>query len=752
MTKLFHKKLLHTSIAAGLTLALNPVALTQAEEGDSVRGLEEIVVTARRREENLQEIPVAVSAFTPELLQAKGISQPYDLIGNVPGLTVQGGSASRNDVLFFIRGQGQTFGSNPSVIQYYNDVPVNPNSTTGGVMGTFYDLDNIQVLKGPQGTLFGRTTTGGAVLVNAKRPGYEFDGFVEVKAGNYSAREYTGAINIPLIDDMLAIRIAGNVSSHNGYSKSYITGQDLDDRNRDSFRVGVLFEPTEWLSNYTLYEHNTVDENGSAVLLEFFNPNHPLLNTTSSNPGTIGQILANDVCPFAPFFGQSAADCVTERIGIIDNLRNANIAELNRIRTGGDDAIRKNAHNQIGYIENETQLITNVTDIELGDLGFLGETTLKNIFSTNRTIDAFTLREIGGSPLPHAYAPSHADFVNFEPTPVKRTDRYGNTDWMDNYSEEIQLAGAVRDMHDWVVGYYFERDKNSIYFNAPSSFYTLGGVFGFPLGLPAVSNGFTDDFLIENKGIFGQTTLDLADFGLEDFKLTLGYRKSEFTQDLTVVDSELGIDGWQKTPGGNSYPGSVEQKEDSYNVALDWQVNDDLLLYVAHRRGFKQGGVNLQSLDLLDVAPDSAKESFDPETVKDFEFGAKMDWVIGDIYGRTNLAIYKSEYNDLHRNETFANGRGGVSTQIANIAAAETKGFEIENTLRLTDNLQLDLSYSYLDAEYTDYPGTALNELGETVQLVDQDYSGAPKNILGVLVQYWMPFFPVRDGNYESLR
>jgi len=103
------------------------------------------------------------------------------------------------------------------------------------------------VLKGPQGTLFGRSTTGGAVLLTPRAPSGEFDGFAEMSLGNYAAKEITGAINVPILDDRIALRVASNYSYHKGYARSLTTGEDLNDRDRSSFRVSLLVRPTEWL-------------------------------------------------------------------------------------------------------------------------------------------------------------------------------------------------------------------------------------------------------------------------------------------------------------------------------------------------------------------------------------------------------------------------------------------------------------------------------------------------------------------------
>src|SRR5690606_29005292 len=189
------------------TLAAAPSHALAAEKRAK---MEEVIVTARKRDENLQEVPIAITAISSEELREKAISAPSDLQLHTPGLELRpGGSQQRNNVQFFIRGQGTTFGSAPGVVTYFSDAPVgNSAKVSIGNNGQFFDLASVQVLKGPQGTLFGRNTTGGAVLFTPQHPGNEFGGFLQAKAGNYDMREYTGAVTIPLIDGTLSVRAA----------------------------------------------------------------------------------------------------------------------------------------------------------------------------------------------------------------------------------------------------------------------------------------------------------------------------------------------------------------------------------------------------------------------------------------------------------------------------------------------------------------------------------------------------------------
>jgi iron complex outermembrane receptor protein len=252
-------------------------------------GIEEIIVTARKREESLQQVPVAVTAITSDQLREQSIKEAFDLPFHAPGLMLRSGSGTRQVVDFFIRGQGPTAGSAPAVVVYFADAPVQPFQPNGslGDNGQFFDLADIQVLKGPQGTLFGRSTTGGAVLYSPARPTNDFEASIDASAGNLGYQEFNGFVNVPLFGDKLAMRISANSVRRNGFTTSIVTGQQLDDRHRDSFRVGLSFKPTEWLSNYLMFQDTRVSEAG------------PPIHRSRKRPGSVDFPIAVTLKAFA---------------------------------------------------------------------------------------------------------------------------------------------------------------------------------------------------------------------------------------------------------------------------------------------------------------------------------------------------------------------------------------------------------------------------------------------------------------------
>ena len=198
----------------------------------------DIVVTARRQEERLQDVPVAVSAFGAEALAERRILSETDLQSATPGLTVRSVTSS-NQLNYAIRGQSiDSFSyTAPAVVSYFNEVQAGGTTATA-----FFDLSSIQVLKGPQGTLFGRNATGGAVLYESAKPKLDkMEGYLTAGYGNFDNREIEGAINLPL-SSFAAIRVAGRYQKRDGYQRNLYNGQDQGSVDASTIRGSLLLE------------------------------------------------------------------------------------------------------------------------------------------------------------------------------------------------------------------------------------------------------------------------------------------------------------------------------------------------------------------------------------------------------------------------------------------------------------------------------------------------------------------------------
>lgn len=232
-----------------------------ADDAASVSGvessdkLEEIMVIARRREENAQTVPIAITVISQQALQDSNVQTLNDLTYLVPSLS--GTTNIPNAVRLALRGQGESGNAaQAGVIMYLNEVPI-PNFASGAIStgpGMFFDLESVQVLKGPQGTLFGKNSVGGDILLQTARPTNEAGGSVQLSYGNYNDREVDGAVNIPIVDNVLLARIAFNTQLRDGYTHilgepNYPNGIDGDNRDSQSIRATITFRPNDWFQS-----------------------------------------------------------------------------------------------------------------------------------------------------------------------------------------------------------------------------------------------------------------------------------------------------------------------------------------------------------------------------------------------------------------------------------------------------------------------------------------------------------------------
>ncbi|MDB5687175.1 MAG: hypothetical protein JWR77_1764 [Rhizorhabdus sp.] len=245
-----------------ITAATSPYA-AQAQENAN-----DIVVTARRQEERLQDVPISITAVSSRQLDERNVRSIGDLPSVAPGLSGQV-SSTGTTVNFSIRGQGIAQGQNsPGVAPYFADVP--EFSTQ------FYDLQSVQVLKGPQGTLFGRNTTGGAILFTPRRPTDEAEGFVLGRFGEDNRHDIEFGVGGPIVADKILVRFSGMMLRRSGYGRNLTYGTRVNGEHKDSLRGNILIRPFEGLENSTIYEYTDIDENGATQTLAGIEPTSAL--------------------------------------------------------------------------------------------------------------------------------------------------------------------------------------------------------------------------------------------------------------------------------------------------------------------------------------------------------------------------------------------------------------------------------------------------------------------------------------------
>lgn len=222
-------------------------------------GIEEIIVTGQKKEERLQDVPIAISAFSAEQLDAQKIEGGFDLLKAVPNVTFSKSNYSSYN--FSIRGVGTKAVSataDPGVAISFNNVPLIRNRL---FEQEYFDVERVEVLRGPQGTLYGRNATGGVVNMITNKPDFhEFEGMLKAEAGNYDARRMTAMLNVPIIDDMLALRIAGATTQRDGYGINLTTGKPSDNRDLWSSRLSLGFRPNDRIRANFIWEHFNEDD------------------------------------------------------------------------------------------------------------------------------------------------------------------------------------------------------------------------------------------------------------------------------------------------------------------------------------------------------------------------------------------------------------------------------------------------------------------------------------------------------------
>ena len=376
-----------------------------AAGGEHLLTIGEVVVTARRTSENLEKVPVAVTAFTGQALARQAIVSTQDLGLVTPSLTVTNSSANRDSAIYTIRGQGQEFGgSEPGVITYLAEVPV----VTPGP-GLLFDLQDVQILKGPQGTLFGRNTTGGAILFEPQHPKNEFGGYLDGTGGDYGLERFQGAVNIPIVSDKLIIRGAVDLNKRDGFTKDVLTGVTYDNRDYQSYRLEVEAKPIDGLDNLLILDYSRSDTNGGGTVLDAVNPAGPAVFVF---PGLAAELAAQ----------QARGPRLTEHSS-----------------RPGDDV-------KSGGIENITTYKINA------------EFTIKNLFGYRLYKERYG-SDIDGSPYP---------IVEYNLIPQYLTGSSSNPS-QKTYTDELQLqADSLGGKFKWILGIYGEYSRPTSYSNEDS--------------------------------------------------------------------------------------------------------------------------------------------------------------------------------------------------------------------------------------------------------------------------------------------
>lgn len=704
-------RLKRTPIASviGLALALNSGLSAAQEATPDDKGLETITVTAQKRAQNLQEVPVAVTAFTGEAMAEAVIKDVYDLQTNVPGLgAFQSQSATNSS--FSIRGVGtssQNFGLESSVGLYVDGVY---RARQNSMINNLVDIAAVEVLRGPQGTLFGKNTPSGAILLSTVAPSHGGgDGFVEATVGNYGLVNLSGAMSISAIDDVLAFRVTGFSSNRDGTISDVNFGEDvLNDRDRFGGRIQALYTPSEDISVRVIADYAEIDEIccGAPVQLSNFQANEI--------PGKFGTDAILPTLGGTVFEGGNA---------FYDREVAVSFLPVATMKDRGISA------------ELDWELDENYTFVSI---------------SAFRSFDS--------------YDNIDSDFTD--------ADLFGtsNDSEQSSFSQEFRLDYTSDDLNFILGAYYFTQDLDldySLYTDSIFEGFALGvlgqtvdgltGAAGSFDGLQAGIDGLASAGLIapraaaapagtgfdhvaeqEHKSyaVFGQFDYKLND----QFTLTAGLRFTKEEKDLLTVFTEVGpginglagntpvdlvsaltvaggiaagaIDlttaegqaalgafqgfsetGWafpllgDTTRPRSNIQESLSDDQISGTLKLSYQPDTDTLLYASYGNGYKSGGTN------TDRIAATFNPIFDAETSQSFELGIKKDFREHDL--RVNAAAHYTTVDDFQANTFTGNG-----FNLQNAGDYEISGMELEATWLPMDTVEVHFGYALVKAEY----------------------------------------------------
>ena len=636
-------------------------------QGASGLALEEITVTARRREEGLQTTPVAVTALTAEALETRGAASVDAVSQYVPNVQFDGAAALSGgayNATIFIRGIGQNdfaIFSDPGAAMYLDGVYL--GRSIGGIMDAV-DLERVEVLRGPQGTLFGRNTIGGAVNIVSKQPSHELEGEVSVTGGSFDRLDVKGVINIPL-SDRFATRWTVASISRAGYQKRIIDGKDQGDKDAQIGRVQALWNAADNVDVTLSIDATRVRQNSAPLTLVDVTP-----------AGTPFQNLYNSLV--APTLGLSAPNGVrTVNASWIPS-------DIDRTYSTGPSVNDLDTKGASLTVEWRTDLAT-----------------IKSI-TAYRELEALFARDGDNTPF------------TFRETI--------NDDEQEQFSQELQFSGtSFNDRLTWLMGaYYFKEDAEEVgkanlaigLFNALQSLSLPAGTTwcGLPGANPraiatcppplrfggagnpnniGVDVGVDLNTKVSNESValFGQGTYKITDM----LSVTAGLRWTQDDKEVQLVHFREASGRYVVGALGTQDTFTEKWSEVTPKLGIELQATDDLMLYASYAKGFKSGGFNARPLTGIQ----EVQTPYDPETVDSYELGAKTSW--WDRRMTANAAVFYNKYEDMQLtiNATPQNF-------VRNAGEAEIKGAELEVVARLAAGLDFNVSAGYLDAEYTE--------------------------------------------------
>ena len=692
-------------------------ALTLAVGAQAQGVLEEVIVTAEKREASLQDTPIAISAFSNDDLRAQLVDRPLDLQLNVPNLLVSKGNFTTANVA--IRGIGNLAvgsagdsGTGIHINGFYMAAP-------RVFEMDFFDVERVEVLRGPQGTLYGRNTTAGVLnMITAKPDTEAVSGNINAEFGNYNHQRYEGFINIPLSDN-LAQRFSGFYMARDGFVDNAYDGTDVDDRDMYGLRSSTLWADDDTSINLVI---NYLEEDDSRMR---GGEQRCTKDTTFNFAGQYGPLGC---------LPTSLENSITNGAGTISGAITSGLAAATGIPFPVDDFANSPTFNDVRkqYLDTtpryqiEDTVVTLEFNQDIGDLTLTSVTgwhdtffSAANDYDFTQASETWAITQIPGFPfdangdgvpdsaVPNPFFCTPSDKVGFCSSggiPINRgadgtvlVDRLyssdhsttGGTEW----SQELRLASDWDGPWNFMAGaYYLHYEGNTHYFiyNTALSMYSLAPILGGGQPLPENMRHYdndTKDYTLDTWAVFGELYWQMND----RTRWTFGARYSD--EEKTAQQRTIYLDFLSNpnVPGGGYEDFSWDNAEPTGRINVTYDVSDDTMAYAQVSRSFKSGGFNPISSESLLVQLDPSAAYFDPEFINAFEVGVKSRLMNGAL--QANATYFYYDYEGLQVSKIVQ------QTSINENFDAAIQGFEGEFIFAATDNLILTANLAWLDTE-----------------------------------------------------
>lgn len=754
-------RLLCACIAAGGAFGATQAGAEEVEAEQEELPIENlfVIVTAQKRAENLQETPIAITALSGSDIENRGVSSLVDLHVAVPGVAGYEAPSSRGNIAFNIRGissgNPNSVSADPANALYVDGVYLG-KAVGNGVDAL--DLERIEVLRGPQGTLYGRNSTGGAINLITRKPGAELGVGFKATAGDYGYQALSGRIDLPLADQF-NVALSGYSRERDPlYDNTRAGGAGFENLNRQGVRLAAFFDATDTFSIDYAFSLDELDENAQALDVVGFNPAGAGVLGAGGFPGRVDIRSSNrmeavaGLQTFLTYLGPAFATPQVQQLNqwMTDYLEYAagQLSDPSSRPTRASSDVEQESDNKV-----TGHALTLTLDAEelgaFGDVEFKSTTAFREVQNRNEgdldgidnsivpgpgglttgIMHDLVLQTIGGlfldgvSPdipgaVEFAVAQAMVDAIVAKGSaPV--FNNFATIDY-EQFSQELQMVGSTRSL-DYALGIYHHEDEAAFRNNRAAV---------FPI---ASSETSSHDNSTESTAAYGQFTWT-PNAGVWSYTLglrhTLERKEIEYlwrssahpfgffgpffagqSPAATYVDNARAE---EQAPVAGVFGRSFDQdfKNLTGKLGLQYRPTDSLNLFATYARGYRSGGFNG---DFFDSANDTA-DAFDEETIDSYEVGLKSEF--WDRRARLNASAFMYEYDDLQVSQLLPAPNGTVTSSITNAGSAKRNGFEVELLIAPQDALLVSLAYTRVAGDFEEFPPVVASPLDGGALLV----------------------------------